>query len=92
MEAEVFRPTLPDGVEKWHLRTCRRVSPRNSTRFVQVTSRTCERQVLQIGAPALALWDDMLDMKSSTLKGFVHPAVLAAPLSAGANCAAEFFG
>ena len=40
----------------------------------------------------MALWDDMLDMKSSTLKGFVHPAVLAAPLSAGANCPAEFFG
>ena len=42
-------------------------------------------------ADALALWDNMFDVKSGSWEAFVHQAVLAPPISARPNCARLFF-
>jgi hypothetical protein len=50
-----------------------------------------DSQILQIGAPAPGLWDDMFDVEGGSLKALVHQAILAPAGSACPNCAGQFF-
>ncbi len=43
---------------------------------MEVAPRARQREILQIGAPALALWNYVFDVKSGALEAFVHQAIL----------------
>ena len=58
---------------------------------MQIASRAGQDEILQFGAPAFALWDDVLDVKSGSLEALVHQAVLAPPIGTRPNCARQFF-
>jgi len=64
---------------------------RNPAGFMQVASGARQRKILQIGDPALALWDDVFDVKGGSLEALVHEAILASSASAGPNCTRQGF-
>jgi len=62
-ETEVFRPKLANWVKYSHLLTGYQVNRRNPAAFMQIASGAGQREIFQIGAPALTLWDYVLDVK-----------------------------
>ena len=76
-ESEVFGPLLSEGMKQGHLLTCRRINGCGLVTFMEITSGTCQGEVFQGGLAALRAWDDMFDVKGSTLQSLMHQAVLA---------------
>src|SRR5271156_2777659 len=58
---------------------------------MQIACRARQRQILQIGASALGLWDYVFNVKSGSLEALVHQAILAPSGSTHSNCARQFF-
>jgi hypothetical protein len=89
IEAEMFMPSLAQGMEERHIFAGHRIDRPASRAFVQVATRARENKVVVGGTSALALRNHMFDMKRGSLQALVHAAVLTPPAGSRVNGASE---